>query len=174
MGAPGFMTVAASFEQTRHYPLGVRGSGSHWRRIAILLGLVAADLICFALGDLILHLLAQPPALALFRNRSLGQPNTVIDLVMIIALVFVGARYLVGDYSRRQLFWDGARSTTVALMISAAAYSASLIALQTHGLLPGIVTWLGLIFAIPTARQMMRLLLGKLGAWHLPTAIIGT
>ena len=31
---------------------------------------------------------------------------------MIIALVFVGARYLVGDYSRRQLFWDGARSTT--------------------------------------------------------------
>src|SRR3954467_4042387 len=59
-------------------------------------------------------------------------------------------------------------------MICAAAYSASLIALQTHGLLPGIVTWLGLIFAVPTARQAMRLLLGKIGAWHLPTAIIGT
>ena len=59
-----------------------------------------------------------PPALALFRNRPLGQPNTLIDLVMIIALVFVGARYLVGDYSRRQLFWDGARATTTALLIS--------------------------------------------------------
>ena len=67
-------------------------------------------------------LLAQPPALALFRNRALGQPNTVIDLVMIIALVFVGARYLVGDYSRRQLFWDGARATTTALLISGVAY----------------------------------------------------
>lgn len=168
------MTVAASFDQTRPYPLGVNGSGSTWRRLAILLGLMASDLTCFILGDVVLHLMAQPPALALFRNRTLGQPNTVIDLVMIIALVFVSARYLVGDYSRRQLFWDGARSTTTALMISAAAYSAALIALQTHGLLPGIVLWLGLIFAIPTARQMTRLLLGKLGAWHLPTAIIGT
>ncbi len=168
------MTVAASFDQTRPYPLGVHGSGSTWRRLAILLGLIASDLTCFILGDVVLHLMAQPPALALFRNRTLGQPNTVIDLVMIIALVFVFARYLAGDYSRRQLFWDGARSTTTALMISGAAYSAALIALQTHGLLPGVVLWLGLIFAIPTARQMTRLLLGKLGAWHLPTAIIGT
>ncbi|HMH65949.1 MAG TPA: hypothetical protein VK515_10200, partial [Rhizomicrobium sp.] len=112
------MTVAASFEQTRHYPVGVRGGGSNWRRLTILFGLMAADLVCFAVGDLILHLLAQPPALALFRNRTLGQPNTVIDLVMIIALIFVGARYLVGDYSRRQLFWDGARSTTTALLVS--------------------------------------------------------
>src|SRR5471030_1583344 len=165
MGAPGFMTVAASFEQTRHYPLGVRGSGSHWRRIAILLGLVAADLICFALGDLILHLLAQPPALALFRNRSLGQPNTVIDLVMIIALVFVVARYLVGDYSRRQLFWDGARSTTTALLVCGVTYSAAVLLLEPSGLMPGIVVWLGLIFALPAARQAMRLFLGKIGVW---------
>jgi len=108
------MTVAASFEQTRHYPLNVQGSGSTVRRLAILLGLMASDLACFALGDVVLHMVAQPPALALFQNRTLGQPNTIIDLVMIIALVFVGARYLVGDYSRRQLFWDGARSTTTA------------------------------------------------------------
>jgi Undecaprenyl-phosphate galactose phosphotransferase WbaP len=168
------MTVAASFEQTRHYPLGVHGSGSHWRRIAILLGLVAADLTCFALGDLILHLLAQPPALALFRNRSLGQPNTVIDLVMIIALVFVGARYLVGDYSRRQLFWDGARSTTTALLVSGTIYSAAVSLLEPSGLMAGIAVWLGMIFALPTARQGMRLLLGRVGIWHLPTAIIGT
>jgi Undecaprenyl-phosphate galactose phosphotransferase WbaP len=168
------MTVAASFEQTRHYPLGVRGSGSHWRRIAILLALMAADLTCFALGDLILHLLAAPPALALFRNRSLGQPNTVIDLMMIIALVFVGARYLVGDYSRRQLFWDGARSTTTALLVSGTAYSAAVSLLEPGGLMAGISVWLGIIFALPTARQGMRVLLGKVGLWHLPTAIIGT
>lgn len=168
------MTVAASFDQTRHYPLGLRGGGSHWRRLAILLGLVAADLSCFAVADAVLHLLATPPALALFRNRSLGQPNTVIDLVMIIALVFVGARYLVGDYSRRQLFWDGARSTTTALLVCGTAYSAAVSLLEPSGLMAGLVVWLGLIFALPTARQIMRLVLGKVGVWHLPTAIIGT
>jgi Undecaprenyl-phosphate galactose phosphotransferase WbaP len=168
------MTVAASFEQTRSYPLGVQGGGSHWRRLAILFGLMSADLSCFALGDTILHMLAQPPALALFRNRTLGQPNTVIDLVMIIALVFVGARYLVGDYSRRQLFWDGARSTTAALLVSGICYTAAVSLLETSGLLAGIAVWLGMIFALPTARQAMRLLLGKIGFWHLPTAIIGT
>src|SRR4051812_1589487 len=168
------MTVAASFDQTCSYPLGVQGNGSTLRRLAILLGLMASDLICFALGDMVLHLMAQPPALALFRNRALGQPNTLIDLVMIIALVFVGARYLVGDYSRRQLFWDGARSTTAALLISGAAYSATVALLEPSGLMGGIALWIMLIFGVPTARQMMRLLLGKLGAWHLPTAIIGT
>ena len=168
------MTVAASFDQTRHYPLGLHCNGSTWRRLIILLGLIASDLSCFILGDMLLHLKAQPPALALFHNRSLGQPNTIIDLVMIIGLVFIGARYLVGDYSRRQLFWDGARSTTGALLISGAVYSAALIALQSHGLGPGLAIWLGLIFALPTARQMTRLLLGKLGVWHLPTAIVGT
>src|SRR5690348_12241223 len=99
------MTVAASFEQTRHYPVRVGGGSSPWQRLAILLGLVGADLICFAIADVVLNLLVTPPALALFRNRAQG-PS--IDLVMIMALLFVGARYLVGDYSKRQLFWDGA------------------------------------------------------------------
>src|SRR6478735_2373391 len=127
------MTVAASFEQTRHYPLGVRSGSSHWRRLTILLGLVGSDLLCFAFADTILHLLVTPPALALFRNRSLGQPNASVDLVIIMALVFVGARYLVGDYSRRQLFWDGARATTTALLVSGAAYTAAVSLLAPQG-----------------------------------------
>ena len=168
------MTVAASFEQTRHYPLGVGGAGSHWRRLAILLGLVISDLLCFAAADAVLRQVTMPPALALFRNRSLGQPNTVVDLVMIIALVFVGARYLVGDYSRRQLFWDGARSTTTALVISGTAYCAAVSLLEPGGVVPGVLVWLSLTFLLPTARQAMRLFLGRIGVWHLPTAIIGT
>ena len=168
------MTVAASFEQTRHYPVGVRSGSSPWRRLAILLGLVGSDLICFAIADAILHLLVTPPALALFRNTSLGQPNASIDLVLIMALVFVGARYLVGDYSRRQLFWDGARSTTTALLVCGIAYNAAFWLLEASGLMIGIVVWLGLIFGLPTMRQVMRLFLGKIGIWHLPTAIIGT
>ena len=166
------MNVAASIEQTGHYPLGVRGGGSHWRRLTILLGLVVSDLSCFAIADLVLRQFTTLPALALFRNSSLGQP--VIDLVMIIALIFVGARYLVGDYSRRQLFWDGARSTTTALLISGIPYCAAVFLLEGGGLTAGLLVWLSLIFLLPTARQVMRLLLGRIGVWHLPTAIIGT
>jgi len=168
------MTVAASFQQADHYPLGVRGRGSHWRRITIVLGLMTADLTCFAIADTFLHLLAQPPALALFRNRPLGQPNTLIDLVPIIALIFVSARYLVGDYSRRQLFWDGARATTTALLFSGGAYVAAVSLLGSSGVLISVAVWTSMLFALPTARQLMRLLLGKIGVWHLPTAIIGT
>ena len=168
------MTVAASFEQTRHCPVQVGGGRSPWQRLAILLGLVGADLICFAIADAILHLLVTPPALALFRNTSLGQPNASIDLVMIMALVFVAARYLVGDYSKRQLFWDGARSTTTALLVCGIAYNAAVWLLETSGLMVGVAVWLGLIFGLPTMRQVIRLFLGKIGVWHLPTAIIGT
>src|ERR1700761_6047823 len=139
------MTVAASFEQSGHYPLGVRGGGSHLRRVAIVLGLMTADLACFAVADLLLHLSAQPPALALFRNRTLGQPNTVVDLVMIIALIFVAARYLVGDYSRRQLFWDGARATTTALLVSGGAYVAAVSLLEPVGVLISLAVWFAML-----------------------------
>src|SRR4029079_4000935 len=160
------MTVAATVEQTRHYPLRVRSGGATWRRLTILLGLMASDLACFAIADTVLHLAATPPALALFRHRSLGQPNTVIDLVMLIALVFVGARYLVGDYSRRQLFWDGARSTTTALLISGIAYCSAVSLREPCGLAAVVLVWRSLIFLLPTARQLMRLLLGRIGVWH--------
>jgi hypothetical protein len=143
--------------------MGVRGAGSYWRRLAILLGLVTSDLVCFAAADAALRMVTTPPALALFRNRSLGQPNTVIDLVMIIALIFVGARYLVGDYSRRQLFWDGARSTTTALFICGIAYCAAVSSAGAWQVMAGILVWLSLIFSLPTARQAMRLFLGGLG-----------
>src|SRR5436190_10750983 len=154
------MTVAASFEQTRHYPLGVRSGSSHWRRLTILLGLVGSDLLCFAIADAMLHLLVTPPALALFRNTSLGQPNASIDLVMIMALVFVGARYPVGDYSRRQLFWDGARCTTTALIVGGIAYNAAGWLLETSGLMVGVAVWLGLMLGLLTMSRVMRICVG--------------
>ena len=119
--------------------------------------------------------LPSPPALALFRNRTLGQPNTLIDLVMIIAMVFVGARYLVGDYSRRQLFWDGARSTSKALLVSGVAYTAAVSLLAPRGAAgqrAGLV-WPCCSRCRPPARAC-GWSLGKIGVWHLPTAIIGT
>jgi undecaprenyl-phosphate galactose phosphotransferase len=167
------MTVAASAVQTRRYALGVRGD-SYFRRAGVVLGLVFSDLACFAAADLLLRLVSTPPALALFHTRNMGHPSTLIDLVTIIALVFTAARYLAGDYSRRQLFWDGARATTTALAISGLLYCAALSLLEPHGLLRAALVWLALIFILPTARQGMRLLLSRMGLWHLPTAIIGT
>ena len=41
-------------------------------------------------------------------------------------------------------------------------------------MIAGIIVWLGMIFAVPSMRQGMRFLLGKIGVWHLPTAVIGT
>src|SRR3954468_14871937 len=167
------MTVAASFDQTRAYPVRL-GSGPYWARLSILLGLMTADLVCFAVADQLLHAFAQPPAIALFRNQALGRPNTLMDLVMIIAIIFVGARYLVGDYSRRQLFWDGARATSKALLVSGVAYTAAVWLLAPQGAVASALVWSAMLFAVPTARQGMRLVLGKMGIWHLPTAIIGT
>src|SRR3569833_208191 len=167
------MTVAASLDHTRAYPVRL-GSGPYWARLSILLGMMTADLVCFAVADQLLHAFAQPPAIALFRNQALGRPNSLIDLVMIIAIIFVGARYLVGDYSRRQLFWDGARATSKALLVSGVAYTAAVSLLAPQGAVASALVWLGMLFAVPTARQGMRLVLGKMGIWHLPTAIIGT
>src|SRR3954466_5082102 len=165
------MSLAASFEQPR-FGFGM-GRNSLFRRIAIVAGLMGADLLCFAFADALLHLGETPPALALFHGQGMGAPRTVVDLLVIIALVFVPARYLVGDYSRRQLFWDGARYTTRALLISGGVYLLAVALLQPKGLLPAACVWLLLLFLLPTARQCMRGVLGRLGLWHLPTAIIG-
>lgn len=166
------MTIAASLEQPTRYGFGTRTS-SIWHRVAIVASLMLADLFCFALTDLLLHVVNTPPAIALFRNRGTGNP-TVVDLLGIIALVFISARYLVGDYSRRQLFWDGARATTGALLISGAVYAIAVVMLEPAGLAAAILLWLGLLFLLPAARQGMRLFLGRTGIWNLPTAIVGT
>src|SRR6478735_8675418 len=145
------MTVAASFDQARAYPVRMGSGGSYWARLSILVGLIAADLLCFAIADHLLHAFAQPPAVVLGRIGTLGQPNTLIDLVMIIAVVFVAARYLVGDYSRRQLFWDGARSTSKALLVSGLAYTAAVSLLAPHSAVASALVWTAMLFAVPTA-----------------------
>ena len=166
------MSLAASIEQPR-YGFGIRRD-SLWRRCLIIIGMMSSDLMSFALADGLLHLTDAPPALALFRGRGVGTPHTVVSLMVIIAVVFICARYLFGDYSRRQLFWDGARHTTTALILSGAIYMLAVILLEPAGLLPAIAVWSLLLFLLPSARQGMRALLGQLGLWHLPTVIIGS
>ena len=151
---------------------------SPWRRITIVLGLMSADLACFAIADTALqNLMAQPLALALFHNRPLGQPgNTAIDVV-------INHR---ADFCLSPLLWwattagasqgsaDGARATTTAFVITGGAGVAAVSLLQPSDVLVSFLVWTSMLFAVPTARQLMRLFLGKIGVWHPPTAIIGT
>jgi len=166
------MSVAAPIERSRPQNFGIQASSTP-RRGAIVGGLMLADLVCFAAADLALHWFGASPGLALFRGRSMVSHDTV-DLIIVIAIAFIGARYLAGDYSRRQLFWDGARATTAALLISGIIYSAAVIGLQPAAAVPALAVWIALLFLVPSARQLMRMALGAAGLWNLPTAIIGT
>lgn len=166
------MSLTAIADTTR-YRLHSR-SGNFWRRALIALGLISVDLFSFGVADLLTHLLASPPALALFRGAAPGRPDTAFGLIAILAVIFVLVRYLAGDYSRRHLFWDDARASTVALTICGAIYLVAVSLLEPGGIVASTLVWLLLIIALPCMRQVMRLVLGALGIWYQPTAIIGT
>lgn len=83
------------------------------------------------------------------------------------------ARYIAGDYSRRQLFWDGARATTGALLICGFIYIAAALLLEPGTFGASVAVWLLLIAGLSTMRQGVRFVLAKIGVWYQPTAIIG-
>ena len=167
------MTIAAPAEQSLRYRNQSRATPG-WCRLAVMASLMACDLTCFIVADLILHLVDSPPALALFRGRSIGSPNTIVDLLGIIAVTFVIVRYLIGDYSRRRLFWDGARAATTGLLVGGVIYVTAVLLLEPQGFLASLLVWLLLLFAVPGMRQVTRAGLSKLGLWRMPTAILGT
>ena len=169
------MTIAASFERPRQGNATLKPD-SFWRRFVVIISLIGSDLICFFISDMLLRLVLPkgPPGLALFPSSSHSPLPHGIDLVFLIAIVFVVARYLVGEYSRRQLFWDSARATTSALLICTSAYLAVTMLFASNTLLLTAAVWLGLIFLLPTARQGTRYILSRIGFWNLPTAILGT
>jgi undecaprenyl-phosphate galactose phosphotransferase len=166
------MSLAAPLEKSHQQSFRIQAS-SIPRRVAVVGGLVLADFACFTLADTALHWFGASPGLALFRGRNILSPQAV-DLMVVIAVAFIVARYLAGDYSRRQLFWDGARATTGALLISGIIYIAAILGLQPAAAVPTLAIWVVLLFLVPSLRQLMRKVLGAVGLWNLPTAIIGT
>ena len=169
------MAIVATVARPRQGGVTLRPD-TFWRRLSIILGLILSDLLCFALADLFMRLGLgnSPPGLALFPGSTHTAPRQVIDLIVLIAVIFVAARYLVGDYSRRQLFWDSARSTTGALLISAILYCIAIMMLAPMAMIVSGAVWFGLIFLLPTARQATRYMLCLAGLWNLPTALLGT
>src|SRR5580704_1018367 len=146
------MSFAASYEPASRYGLGTR-TNALWRRFATNAGLMLSDLLCFAAADGVLRLFNAAPAIGMFKGRSAAGPHTIVSLIVIIAVIFVCARYIVGDYSRRRLFWDGARATTGALLVSGAIYLIAQLMLVPSGFGPALLVWLSLFFLLPSARQ---------------------
>jgi len=147
------------------------------RRVIILLGLAASDLICFSTADLALNMGGLPFRLSYLERIGAASPYPAFpsfDLLLLIGVLFVSARYLVGDYSRRLLFWDSARSITNALLLSAIPYLLVVALFQPQSLLLSSLVWIGLIFVIPVARQGVRYVMGEFGLWYLPSALLGT
>ncbi len=113
------------------------------------------------------------PTVVLF-GRNPSTASTPFDVFTILALFFIAIRYISGDYGRRNLFWDGAKGTTVALMITSLAdFGMLLLGHGMYGAMPVVLSWLLLLALVPIMRQGARLLMSRAGIWQIPTALIG-
>jgi Undecaprenyl-phosphate galactose phosphotransferase WbaP len=143
-----------------------------FRRVVCAGGLLLADVATFATAALAFRFGHQVPAIAFY--RSLLPVELVVDLFYVFAAAFVLVRYVAGDYSKRQLFWDGTRQTTVGLLIaSIPCFLLRFVSPAHYSILPDVFSWFFAIVAMPFYRQAMRYLLSKIGVWQLPTALIG-
>jgi undecaprenyl-phosphate galactose phosphotransferase len=132
---------------------------------------VLTDAFSFFLA-IVLFRLDRPVPKIVFSGEP-GFGRTPIDILIIIALLFIVIRYVCGDYSRRRLFWEGARASSGALLVAAIPSLGLLTLLPGHySLFAEIGTWAFLLLSVPLMRHAMRKTLGALGLWWLPTAII--
>ena len=146
----------------------------HFRHWLSILGLALADGLCFLLADLLFRLNASVPTMILFVGRIPHAPTTPLNVFALLGAAFVLVRYISGDYSRRQLFFDGAKGTTIALLITAIP-DLLMYALGRglYSLVPILLSWMSLIIFLPIMRQGARMLMSRIDVWQIPTAIIG-
>ena len=146
----------------------------HFRHWLSILGLALADASCFLLVDLIIRSGASVPTIVLFVGRIPHAPSTPLNVFALLAAAFIVVRYISGDYSRRQLFFDGAKGTTIALLITAIP-DLLMYALGggLYALTPILLSWLSLIIVLPVTRQGARILMSRIDVWQIPTAMIG-
>ena len=161
-------SVSDSWESQRH-----DSSARHVRYWLAVLGLATADALSFVLASLLFRHGQSVPSILIMSGKG-DSPHAPIDVFLILATAFVLVRYLVGDYGRRQLFWDGAKLTTIALMVTALPDVAMLfLARGNFSVMHVLGGWLFLLFAVPVMRQGARILMSRLNIWQIPTVMIG-
>lgn len=145
----------------------------HWRYLCTVACLALADVLSFLIAFLLFRSGQAVPTLMFYLGKGHSQPAT-IDIFTVLALAFIGIRYLSGDYSRRYLFWDGAKKTTIWLLCAALPEVIVFFASdELYSLAPVLASWAFLVVAIPVMRQAARAMMAKLNMWQIPTAIIG-
>lgn len=146
----------------------------HFHYWLSILGLALADGLCFVLADLLFRARASVPTIVLFVGRLPHAPTTPLNVFALLGAAYIVIRYISGDYGRRQLFFDGAKGTTIALLITAIP-DLLMYALGRglYSLTPIILSWLFLLVFLPISRQGARILLSKIDVWQIPTAMIG-
>src|SRR4051812_23687785 len=161
-------SISDAWDQNR------RKSAGHLAYWLSLFGLAAADGFSFALASLLFRHHHSVPSLLIMNSGEARNAHAPVDVFLILAVAFILVRYLTGDYGRRQLFWDGTKLTTIALIVTALPDVAMLFLARGHfDILHVLASWLFLIFTLPIIRQGARTLLTLLGYWQIPTVMIG-
>lgn len=144
------------------------------RRPGQIMVLTLADVCAFICAAVLFRWGRNVPALAFFPGSAPGANLYKVDVFLVLAILFIGARSIYGDYRQRALFWDSARDTTRALLI--ASIPDLLLLLIGSGIyspLAVLGSWLFLIIAVPVFRQVARGLMSRLGMWRIRTALVG-
>ncbi|HVZ27535.1 MAG TPA: undecaprenyl-phosphate galactose phosphotransferase WbaP [Rhizomicrobium sp.] len=146
----------------------------HARYWASVFGLALADGVSFLLAYIFFRHGRAVPSIVMFNGNNPADRSAPIDLFAILALIFIAVRYLSGDYNRRQLFWDGAKVTTIALIITSLVDFLMLVAGRgLYAALPLLLSWSFLLIFLPLMRQGARAVMTGLNIWQIPTTIIG-
>jgi undecaprenyl-phosphate galactose phosphotransferase len=140
----------------------------HWVTVFIL---AFADILAFTVSFFLFCWHREVPQLVYSTGGAVGQ--TPLDVFLILGMFFVIVRYICGDYGRRQLFWDSTRTTSVALIVTSIP---SLIILAfaagRFSTVAVVCSWVFLLFAIPSFRQLARLGMHYAGIWDIPTTLV--
>jgi undecaprenyl-phosphate galactose phosphotransferase len=147
----------------------------HIRYWISVFGLALADGLAFLFADLLLRKGHSVPAIVIFMGSNTGRLSSPVSVFALLAMIFIVVRYLTGDYGRRQLFWDGAKVTTIALLITSLPDIGMLmLGNGVYQTMPVVLSWVALLFLVPVMRQGMRIVMSRAGIWQIPTAMIGT
>lgn len=142
------------------------------RRLAIMSGLILSDIMSLTIAFLLFRVHGLSNEIILYIGSKLVMISTS-DVFLVIFIIFICARYIVGDYNRRTPFWDSARLTTRALFFAGLAETLILLNSGHSEMGVGIfASWGALIILVPLGRQFMRLLMSRCGLWQFPTALL--
>lgn len=142
------------------------------QQLVCLLTLIVADVAAISVTGQLLRAGQNVPRLLIY--NGLLPLGTVIDLFYLLGAAFIVVRYVAGDYTKRQLFWDDVRVTTIGLVAaSIPSLFLAVIVPANYSIYTELWSWAVVIVALPLFRQIARWALSQVHMWQLSTALIG-